>query len=210
MNNKSLALKGGRARDVTHCHFLALTTRFFRINASLPPRGTGSLIRPLMSLNRYDVKKLCQFWEMPIYPDATNQEIAFSRNRIRKQLFPALRLALNPQVDHVLSQSAEILLAERLHADLLLSKLWRTSQPISRFESHRQFWKVPQAAWIRFPKRDSREISGKSCHGQRKCTRLLFQCSRCFFLPQIGGLFVNLVPSTLKGTQSGILSHNSR
>lgn len=126
-----MPLKLCRVRDATLRPILVLTTRFFGTTGSLTAQRTGSLIRPLMSISRDDVKKLCRFWELPIYPDVTNQEIAFTRNRIRKQVFPTLRLALNPQIDNVLSQSAEILLAERLHGDLLASKLSRASQPIA-------------------------------------------------------------------------------
>jgi hypothetical protein len=131
MNENLVALKLCRAKNATLCPILVLTTRFFGITQSLTTGKTGSLIRPLMSISRDDVKKLCRFWELPIYPDVTNQKIAFTRNRIRKQVFPALRLALNPQIDNVLSQSAEILLADRLHGDLLASKLSRASQPIA-------------------------------------------------------------------------------
>jgi hypothetical protein len=120
-----LVRPAGLGRIVTLC------MKFFGITQSLTARRTGSLIRPLMSISRDDVKKLCRFWGLPIYPDVTNQEITFSRNRIRRQVLPALRLALNPQVDNVLSQSAEILLAERLHGDLLASKLPRASQPLT-------------------------------------------------------------------------------
>ena len=127
---KRFAEWAGLVRPAGLCRIVTLCMKFFGITQSLTARRTGSLIRPLMSISRDDVKKLCRFWGLPIYPDVTNQEIAFSRNRIRKQVLPALRLALNPQVDNVLSQSAEILLAERLHGDLLASKLPRASQPL--------------------------------------------------------------------------------
>ena len=125
-----MTLELGRARDASLC----FSTTFFGLNRSLASRRMGSLIRPLLSINRNDVKKLCRFWGLPIYPDVTNQTVAFSRNRIRKQLLPALRVALNPQVDSVLSQSAEIMLAERLQQDLLALKLLRAYQYVPRFE----------------------------------------------------------------------------
>nr|YP_009106091.1 hypothetical chloroplast RF62 [Paradoxia multiseta]AIT94975.1 hypothetical chloroplast RF62 [Paradoxia multiseta] len=134
MNGKSMALELGRARDASLCSFLVFSTTFFGLNRSLASRRMGSLIRPLLSINRNDVKKLCRFWGLPIYPDVTNQTVAFSRNRIRKQLLPALRVALNPQVDSVLSQSAEIMLAERLQQDLLALKLLRAYHYVPRFE----------------------------------------------------------------------------
>lgn len=230
-----------------------------------------------MSISRDDVKKLCRFWELPIYPDVTNQEIAFSRNRIRKQVLPALRLALNPRMDNALSQSAEILLAERLHGDLLASKLPRASQLVAWLNGYRPatsgngprkqpccattrkigdraealyhglplalkacpFHGTPKRStklsplWHclqctdpasvrsvrpslvrpceacgsrltrlrfpnRFPKMGEVERRKKACHKRKSCGRLLLQCSRCLFLPQIGGLFVHSIPSSAR------------
>lgn len=137
MDGKSIALQLGRARDASLCSLLVFNTTFFGINRSLASQRIGSLIRPLLSISRNDVKKLCRFWGLPIYPDVTNQTVAFSRNRIRKQLLPALRVALNPQVDSVLSQSAEIMFAERLQQDLLALKVLRAYEYVPKFDRGR-------------------------------------------------------------------------
>jgi hypothetical protein len=122
MINTSQSIEGGGAQTVFVSPLLALNARFFAMNRSLTGKRTCVLIRPFMSLNRTDTRRLCRFWELPVYPDVTNQEVAFSRNRIRKQLLPTLKLLFNRQVDRVLSQSAEILLHERLQTNLLVSK----------------------------------------------------------------------------------------
>lgn len=248
MKNKSVTVKAvrpsignrsakGRTRPTERGWARAvLSMRFFGTPQSLTARGTGSLIRPLISLSRDDVKKLCRFWGLPIYPDLTNQEIAFSRNRIRKQVLPALRLALNPQVDNVLFRSAEIMLAERLHGDFLAWSLGRAAQPLSALSRQR----LPQtvsdssrcrgllpsphiapcgvmapnhrlalrphgdcgshAASLQLPKMGGVEMIGPTCPDQNNCPRLLLQRSRCLFLPQVGGLFVNSRPTPTSST----------
>ena len=100
-----------------------------------PPTKVGggerlALVRPLLALSRHDVKQLCEFWRMPIYPDRTNEQLRFSRNRVRKQLLPMLRSFFNPQIDGVLSQLGEILLLEQLYTELVHDKLNRSNRPL--------------------------------------------------------------------------------
>lgn len=52
------------------------------------------IARPLFALTRFDVKKLCNLWELPLYPDYSNQSLNFCRNRIRNQILPSLRIFL--------------------------------------------------------------------------------------------------------------------
>ena len=67
-----------------------------------------SLIRPFLYLTRTDVNKLSNFWEIPVYPDKSNQFLNYSRNRIRKQILPTLRFFFNPQIDNILYQFNDI------------------------------------------------------------------------------------------------------
>jgi len=50
------------------------------------------VVRPLFALTRFDIKKLCNLWKLPLYPDHSNQSLYFCRNRIRNQILPSLRL----------------------------------------------------------------------------------------------------------------------
>jgi tRNA(Ile)-lysidine synthetase-like protein len=81
------------------------------------------IVRPLVFFNRFDLKKLSQFWDLPIYPDQTNQKLKYSRNQIRKQLLPTLRLLFNPQVDYLLNQFIEILNEEQNYFEFLTIRL---------------------------------------------------------------------------------------
>lgn len=81
------------------------------------------LIRPLLSLHRFDLKKLLIFWELPIYPDVSNKQTYYHRNRIRKQLLPALRFFFNPQIDIIMLQFGEILIADQIYLDIITNRL---------------------------------------------------------------------------------------
>ena len=77
------------------------------------------IIRPLLFITRFDLKKVCVLWELPIYPDQTNEKLIYFRNRIRKQLLPLLRFFFNPQIDKLFLQFTEIVNTEQLYLDTL-------------------------------------------------------------------------------------------
>ncbi len=81
------------------------------------------LLRPLLEITRFDLKKLCQIWNLPVYPDITNQNFTSTRNRIRLQLLPILRFFFNPQIDTILTQFAQINLQEQNYLDYLSIRL---------------------------------------------------------------------------------------
>ena len=105
--------------------FSVSTATFFVSQKILQVKKRISLARPLLILNRYETKRLCQIWKLPIYPDQTNEELLFSRNRVRKQLMPMLRSFFNPQIDVVLSHLSEALLLEQLCTEFRFVKLNR-------------------------------------------------------------------------------------
>lgn len=57
------------------------------------------LIRPLLTLNRFEVLKLIYFWRLPLFVDSTNKLTNFRRNRLRHQIFPILKIFFNPQIE---------------------------------------------------------------------------------------------------------------
>ncbi len=85
--------------------------------------NTRFLIRPVLNLSRFDLKKLSLLWNLPLYPDKTNQTKHYYRNRIRKQLLPTLRFFFNPQIDTILLQFSEITTTEQLYFDVILNQL---------------------------------------------------------------------------------------
>jgi tRNA(Ile)-lysidine synthetase-like protein len=81
------------------------------------------IIRPLLFITRFDLKKVCTLWKLPIYPDQTNEKLIYLRNRIRKQLLPLLRFFFNPQIDKLFLQFTEIANTEQLYLDNLSIRL---------------------------------------------------------------------------------------
>ncbi len=70
------------------------------------------LIRPLLEITRSQTAEFCQDFNLPIWEDSTNQNLQYSRNRIRQQLIPYLQTNFNPKVESNLAQTAELLQAE--------------------------------------------------------------------------------------------------
>ena len=81
------------------------------------------LVRPFLSLTRFDLKKICNSWKIPLFPDQSNQKLKYQRNRIRKQILPALRFFFNPQIDTTLYQFIEILKSEQEYMDFITTRL---------------------------------------------------------------------------------------
>lgn len=70
------------------------------------------VVRPLLEITRAETAQFCRVADLTIWEDATNQDWHYARNRIRQELIPYLQTHFNPQVEAVLSQTAELLQAE--------------------------------------------------------------------------------------------------
>lgn len=70
------------------------------------------LVRPLLGISRATTGEFCQAFQIPVWEDSTNQDRGYVRNRIRLEVMPYLQTHFNPQVEHTLAQTAEILAAE--------------------------------------------------------------------------------------------------
>ena len=70
------------------------------------------LVRPLLTVARCETYEFCQRQQLPICEDPVNQELKFTRNRIRQQLIPYLQEQFNHQVETHLAQTSELLKTE--------------------------------------------------------------------------------------------------
>ncbi|MCV3213095.1 tRNA lysidine(34) synthetase TilS [Plectonema radiosum NIES-515] len=70
------------------------------------------LVRPLLEVTRAQTGDFCQDFQLPIWEDSTNEDLKYTRNRIRRELIPYLQENFNPQVESALAQTAELLQAE--------------------------------------------------------------------------------------------------
>jgi len=82
----------------------------------------GQILRPLLSLRRETLRDYLRELNQPWREDSSNSDEAFTRNRIRATLMPALR-AENPSIDTTLSNLAELAREEEARWTLELNRI---------------------------------------------------------------------------------------
>jgi tRNA(Ile)-lysidine synthase len=87
------------------------------------PLGALSLVRPLLDWRRSDTGEFCRSVGLTVWPDATNQDLQYARNRIRHEIMPLLQSHLNPRAEQHLAQTAELLTAEVAYLEVLATDL---------------------------------------------------------------------------------------
>ena len=103
------------------CHYLVTghtatdraETLLFHLCRGSGSRGLGSLrpqrqltpslqlIRPLLHFSRQDTFQCCQALKLPIWPDTSNEDQRFTRNRIRRRILPELEQVNGAAVAHI-------------------------------------------------------------------------------------------------------------
>jgi tRNA(Ile)-lysidine synthase len=128
--------------------------------AGIPP-VRGPYVRPLLGISRAEV--LAYVAEVGLRPstDASNQDPAFLRNRVRHQLLPALR-AENPALDEALGRTATALReqAEALDwaVDRALERVGRSLSPTEIRLGARELAALPVGVAKRLLVRLSRQL----------------------------------------------------
>jgi tRNA(Ile)-lysidine synthase len=90
------------------------------------------LVRPLLEITRSHTGQFCQEQKLPIWEDSTNQDLQYTRNRIRSELLPYLETHFNPKAQQALAQTAELLRADVEYLELAASDLLqRAMSPIA-------------------------------------------------------------------------------
>lgn len=74
--------------------------------AGIPTRR-GNIIRPLLPFSRSETRTYCEAHNFWYHDDPANEDVSFSRARIRHRVVPELR-AINPGADENISRLAEI------------------------------------------------------------------------------------------------------
>ena len=70
---------------------------------------SGRIIRPLLCLSREEIEEDLQAAGIPFMTDSTNEEDAFTRNRIRHHVLPVLKKEVNSRaVDHLFAAAEDI------------------------------------------------------------------------------------------------------
>ena len=83
-----------------------------------------SLIRPLLNVSRADIDTYAKTARLATVYDSSNENLAFTRNRIRHELLPFLE-RYNPQIRHTLSRTANILANDHNNLIDYTSKAWQ-------------------------------------------------------------------------------------
>lgn len=125
------------------------------------------LVRPLLEITRLQTGQFCQEQELPIWEDSTNQDLQYTRNRIRSELLPYLETHFNPKAQQALAQTAELLRADVEYLELAASDLLeRAMSPIAD---------SPQANFQLPVKLNRRILREASLALQRRAMRQLLQ-----------------------------------
>ncbi len=82
----------------------------------------GQILRPLLAVRREDLRAYLRELNQPWREDSSNSDEAFTRNRIRATLLPALR-AENPAIDTTLSNLAELAREEEARWTVELARI---------------------------------------------------------------------------------------
>ena len=77
-----------------------------------PLHQDKKLVRPLLTTSRAEIESFLRELNQKWRDDATNKELAHTRNRVRSLLLPLLQKEFNPAITHTLSDLAEVAQAE--------------------------------------------------------------------------------------------------
>jgi tRNA(Ile)-lysidine synthase len=80
--------------------------------AGIRPVTAGGVVRPLLAVDRAEVEQFLRERGIPWREDSSNRSLQFARNRIRRELLPALARDWNPAIVQTLSHTADWALAE--------------------------------------------------------------------------------------------------
>jgi len=89
------------------------------------PGATLRVVRPLLRVPRSTTLAYCMHFGLPHVEDASNQSRAYTRNRVRLDLLPALE-QLNPAIRTVLARTADLAADEVAALEALVAELHPT------------------------------------------------------------------------------------
>ncbi|MDP2587369.1 MAG: tRNA lysidine(34) synthetase TilS, partial [bacterium] len=84
----------------------------------------ADLVRPLLELTRADIRHYAHAHKIPHRIDASNQDLRFVRNRVRRLLLPLLTKYFNPNLRETLTRSASLLAEDKSCLDDFTSTLY--------------------------------------------------------------------------------------
>lgn len=79
--------------------------------------GPGPFIKPLLEIERADLRAYLGRKEQPFREDRSNRDLRFDRNRVRRRILPLLAAELNPKAARHLVKAARLLRDDALYLD---------------------------------------------------------------------------------------------
>ena len=99
------------------------------LSGVLPVTREG-IVRPLLEVSRAEVEGFLRSLGVTWREDASNRDLARSRNRLRHELLPQLREQWNPQIDEALAHLATLSQGEAEYWDTEVAREWgRVARP---------------------------------------------------------------------------------
>lgn len=89
-----------------------------------PQGGSIMLVRPMLQIWRQETGSFCQQHALPVWPDQSNDNLRYARNRLRHTVMPLLREHFNPQVEQALWRAADLIEAEHNWIQAQATALW--------------------------------------------------------------------------------------
>jgi tRNA(Ile)-lysidine synthase len=81
----------------------------------------GNVIRPLLTISRAEIESYLHHKKRSFRVDSSNDDMRFTRNRIRHNLIPFLKEQFNPEIVETLARMAAILSEENAFLDAVIS-----------------------------------------------------------------------------------------
>ncbi|MDH3626975.1 MAG: tRNA lysidine(34) synthetase TilS [Acidobacteriota bacterium] len=91
----------------------------------IDPEGPGPFVRPLLQLERNQLRTWLTRNGWTWREDASNRDLRFDRNRVRRQLMPLLESSYNAQAADHLVRTAEQLRTDSAYLDRLATRAYR-------------------------------------------------------------------------------------
>ena len=91
--------------------------------AGMPTRR-GRVVRPLLGARRADVRAECARRQLTPWEDPSNDDLAFRRNWIRREVLPLLERGAGRDLTPLLTRQADVLRAESDFLDALARAAW--------------------------------------------------------------------------------------
>jgi tRNA(Ile)-lysidine synthase len=89
--------------------------------SGIPPVRGQRIVRPLIDLRRTEILDFLRVYRISFVQDASNTDLRFDRNRVRRTLIPFLQRHFNPNVTAVLHRTADLCRQEEHWLQTLLA-----------------------------------------------------------------------------------------